>query len=202
MDSNNPHLLKRHSLFAMFCLSYLPLFLLLSIKILVANKMYLNYGGINGKAIFIFLKKFGFIILLIALTFYAFLGTAITLKNISKKKGNSFPVIIKSIKLKNEEALSYLSTYVIPLLMPGTIGIFEYATFGILFMIYYRLYSTSSLILINPILNLRYGLFEIEYTTDDAQKTNNALIISKQQWLEEGDELKILKLSHRLYFAY
>lgn len=202
MASNNPHLLKRHSLFAMFCLSYLPLFILLIIKVLITNKDYLQYDGFNKIGLFNFFSKFGFVVILVILSIYAFIGTGITLRNIQKKKANAFPVKLHSIKPKNEEALSYLATYVIPLLMQGNIGLFEYATFGILFIIYYKLYSTSSLILINPVLNLKYGLYEVEYYHSKDSPIKTAMIISSQQWLDDDDELKIIKLSHRLYFAY
>lgn len=185
MASSNPHLLKKHSLFAMFCLSYFPLFILLSLKIFIANQ-----------------ENFGFITLLGILSIYAFAGTKLTFKKIIKKRSNAFPVKIVSIKSKNEEALSYLATYVIPLLTQGNAGVFEYATFIVLFVIYYKLYSTSSLILINPILNMKYGLFDIDYYHPTEKKNKNALIISKQKWLDEGDDLSIIKLSHRLYFAY
>jgi hypothetical protein len=201
--NKNPHLLKRHSLFAMFCLSYFPLFILLSIKIFLAKIKYLNYGGFNGDSIWLFFKSYSFLFILLILSIYAFWGTAITFKKILNKKSNSFPVKITSIKSKNEEALSYLATYVIPLLAQGNVGAFEYATFVVLFIIYYKLYSTSNLILINPILNMRYGLFDINYFHISQQKeTKNALIISNQKWIDEDDEISIIKLSHRLYFAY
>ena len=201
--NKNPHLLKRHSLFAMFCLSYFPLFILLSIKIFLAKIKCFNYGGFNGESIWLFFKSYSFIFILLILSIYAFWGTAITFKKILKKKSNSFPVKITSVKSKNEEALSYLATYVIPLLAQGNVGTFEYATFVVLFMIYYKLYSTSNLILINPILNMRYGLFDINYFHVSQQKeTKNALIISNQKWIDEDDEISIIKLSHRLYFVY
>jgi hypothetical protein len=201
MALNNPHLLKRHSLFAMFCLSYLPLFLLLIIKVLVANKEFLHFAGFKKEFVLTFFERFGFVLLLVLLSIYAVIGTKLTIRKIYQKKGNAFPVTISSIKPKNEEALSYLASYVIPLLIQGTIGVFEYSTFAVLFLIYYKLYSTSSLILINPILNLKYGLYDIEYSHINGEK-KQALVISKQQWLNEEDELKLLKLSHRLYFAF
>jgi hypothetical protein len=202
MANSNPHLLKKHSLFAMFCLSYFPLFILLALKIFIANKENFQFGGFNEKSLILYCKSFGFITLLALLSIYAFLGTRLTFNKIKEKRNNAFPVKIVSIKSKNEEALSYLATYVIPLLAQGDVGLFEYATFIMLFIIYYKLYSTSSLILINPILNMKYGLFEIEYYHPNEDKTKNALIISKQKWLDEGDDLSIIKLSHRLYFAY
>ncbi len=202
-NNNNPHLIKKHSLFAMFCLSYFPLFLLLSIKILLSKEKYLHFGGWNWINIWLFIKQFGFVGLLILLSIYAFWGTSLTFRKIKEKKSNAFPVKVTSIKLKNEEALSYLATYVIPLIAQGNLGIFEYATFIVLFIIYYKLYSTSSLILINPILNTRYGLYEVDYHhVSDKKEIKNALIISSKKWIDEDDEISILKLSHKLYFAY
>jgi hypothetical protein len=203
MATNSPHLLKKHSLFALFCLSYLPLFILLIIKVGIAEKKYLYFGGLDIQSIVTFFEHFGFIVILLILISYAILGTAITMRKILTKKSNAFPVTIHSIKPKNEEALSYLGSYVIPLLMKGDVGLFEYATFAILFIVYYKLYSTSSLILINPILNFKYGLYEIEYTHgNDESKIKNGKIISCKQWLDEGEQIQILKLSHKLYFAY
>lgn len=203
MNSNSPHLLKKSSLFAMFCLSYLPLFFLLSVKVIESNYAYLHYGGLNYKAIQLSIQYFGFVFLLLVLSIYAVVGTSFTLRNIKRKIANALPVQIHSIKPKNEDALSYLGTYVIPLLIKSTIGIFEYATFFVLFFIYYKLYSTSSLILINPILNLKFGLYEVEYYhAREADKIKKGMIISKQKWLNENDELRIVKLSHRLYFAF
>lgn len=202
MASSNPHLLKKHSLFAMFCLSYFPLFILISLKIFISNKENFSFGGISCDSVILYFKSFGFITLLVFFSFYAFIGTHLTLKKIITKKSNAFPVKIIAIKSKNEEALSYLATYVIPLLAQGNVGLFEYVTFIMLFIIYFKLYSTSSLILINPILNMKYGLFEVDYYHPTEEKNKNALIISKQKWLDEGDNLSIIKLSHRLYFAY
>ena len=149
MGKNNPHLLKNYSLFAMFCLSYLPLFILLIIKILIANVKFINYGGLDFASIVVFLEKFGFIIILILLSIFAIFGVKTTLKNIKRSESNSYPVKVVSIKPKNEEALSYLVSYVVPLLFSNSFGLFEYCAFVILFIIYYKLYSTSSLILIS-----------------------------------------------------
>jgi hypothetical protein len=51
---------------------------------------------------------------------------------------------------------------------------------------------------------MKYGLFEVSYThsAQPEKEKKNALIISSQKWIEEDEELKLLKLSHRLYFAY
>ncbi|MBN8669393.1 MAG: hypothetical protein J0L80_01820 [Chitinophagales bacterium] len=202
MSSGNPHLIKRASLFAMFCLSYLPLLVLLIIKVLLEKRDYLNYGGIKTETALIFIKQFGFVSVLGVLAVYAIIGTLLTLNNIKSNRGNGFPAKVNSIKPKNEEALSYLATYVLPLLVQGNIGLFEYITFTVLFGIYYKLYSTSSLILINPILNIRYGLYEIEYVKVGSTVVKSAMVISEHKWINEDDEIKLIRLSHRLYFAF
>lgn len=184
----------------MFCLSYLPLFFLLAVKVVIANEGFLHFVGFDSAALIVCLKKFGVVFILATLALFACIGTWLTFRNIRRLESNAIPVQLTSIKPKNEEALSYLASYVIPLLIQGDTGLFEYITFVVLFIIYYKLYSTSSLILINPMLNMIYGLYDIEYEYKGKQK--NALIISKNKWLEEGEELKIVRLSHRLYFAY
>jgi hypothetical protein len=200
MSRKNPHLLKSASLFALFCLSYLPLFFLLTVKVVITNQTYLHFAGFTLNAFILMIQKFGFVIIMTVLGIYAGIGTMITLSNIRAKRSNANPVKLKSIKPKNEEALSYLATYVIPLLIQGDTGLFEYVTFTVLFIIYYKLYSTSSLILINPILNMKYGLYDVEYIVGNEIKS--ALIISEHKWLDEGEELKVIKLSHRLYFGF
>lgn len=204
MATNNPHSLNRLSVFALFCLSYIPLFLLLALKIYLSNRDYLHFGGFSLAAFFIFLKKFGFIIILALLSLYAFVGTALTFKRMRTLKSNATPITIVDIKSKNEEALSYLATYVIPLIAQDIIGLFEYVTFAVMFFIYYRLYSTSSLILINPILNIKYGLHSMSFKRSGGSDNiiKDALMISAKKDLEEGDRVRVMKLSHRLYFVY
>lgn len=202
MNFGNPHILKRPSLFAMFCLSYLPLLFLLSAKVILANKDSLVFGGFTFTAIELLITKFGFVLILLMLGIYALVGTQLTLNTIKRNTGNAFPAKLVTIKPKNDEALSYLATYVLPLLVQGEIGLFEYITFGTLFAIYYKLYSTSSLILINPILNLKYGLYEVEYQASGTAVTKTALVISEHRWINEGEDIKLLKVSHRLYFAF
>lgn len=205
MKHKNPHLLTNYSLFCLFCLSYIPLFVLIIIKILITNKLYINWGGFEKEFIILFFEKFGFVAILILLGIFAIFGVKKTISNIKANEGNSWPVRIVSIKSKNEEALSYLVSYVVPLLFSGNFGLFEYCAFIILFTIYFMLYSTSNLILINPILNIKYGLFEIEYLPsagNNYQKSKTALIISQHKWINEDDELNILKLGHCLYFGF
>lgn len=201
-NSGNP-ILKNSSLFALFCLSYLPLFFLLIVKIVIDNKDYLVYDGFNMKSFIVFANKFSFLTVLLILCFYAYIGTKITLSKIQSARANAYPVNVNTIKPKNEESLSYLITYVIPLLTTNFTGIYEIISFVVLFVIYFKLYSSSSLIIINPILNMKYGLYELDYKINSTNvEIKNALIISQRKWIDEGDELELIKLNHRIYFAF
>jgi hypothetical protein len=198
-----PHLLKKGSLFAMFCLSYLPLFLLISLRIIFAKYDKLNYTDPSWWSINTFLIEFGFVVVLIILSLYSILGTYLTFKNIKRNLSNADPIIVNSVEPKNEESLSYLATYVIPLVSSEKFGPYEYVLFGILFFMYYKLYSSSSMILINPVLNVKYGLFSIEYfNTQKPEEMRKALIIFNHKWIDEGEKIYVTKLSHRLYFAH
>lgn len=201
--NNTPHLLKKSSLFSMFCLSYLPLFLLISIRIIIAKKDEFYLAELKLENIKTFAIEYGFIVILFLLSVYAIFGTYLTFKNIHSNLSNADPIIVSSIEPKNEESLSYLATYVIPLLSSETFGAYEYILFCILFILYYKLYSSSSMILINPVLNIKYGLFSIEYmSTQNPNIKKKALVISKLKWFDEGEKIYITKLSHRLYFAH
>jgi hypothetical protein len=201
--TNTPHILKKSSLFAMFCLSYLPLFLLISLRIVFAKYDILYYTDLNWGSIKTFLIEFGFVLFLFILSLNSILGTYLTFKNIKRNLSNADPIIVNSVEPKNEESLSYLATYVIPLVSSEKFGSYEYVLFGVLFFMYYKLYSSSSMILINPVLNIKYGLFSIEYfNTQKPEEKRKALIIFNQKWIDEGEKIYITKLSHRLYFAH
>lgn len=198
-----PHILKKTSIFAMFCLSYLPLFFLLATKILMESWNFLNYSGINWIGFIVFLERFSFIFILHILTIYAIIGTSMTFKKIETLKSNSFPITVQAIKSKNNESLSYLATYVIPLITQSQFKIFELITFIVLFTIYFLLYASSSMIVINPILNIIYGLYEVDFQfKPDGKIIKDALLITKTKYIEEDSTLQIIKLSHRIYFAY
>lgn len=201
--SDSQHLLKKGSIFAMFCLSYIPLFFLVSVRIVQSKIEKLQFADLDWNSFLFFVSEFWFVILLTLFTIYSIIGTKLTFRNIRKNLSNGDPILIKSLEPKNEESLSYLATYVIPLISSDKIGYYEYILFGVLFFMYYKLYSNSNMILINPVLNIKYGLFSVEYChTKDETVIKKALIISNQKWIEEGEKLYFLKLSHRLYYAY
>jgi len=65
--------------------------------------------------------------------------------------------------------------------------------------IIYRFYINSSLLLINPLLSLKFAIYEIEYIEND--KNKNGLIISRDKYLQDDTNIKIYEIGHKLYFA-
>ena len=110
-----------------------------------------------------------------------------------------FPVIVKNVKNKNSEAIGYIATYLIPFLFQSFDGWYE--CFSVLFLLFiiYRIYINSSLLLINPLLSIKFAIYEIEYMQNSKLKTG--LIISKEKSLQDDSEIKLYEIGHKLFFS-
>lgn len=186
--------------FTLFISSYCPLFLLLIMRHLFTNSEYLNWGGISWEAIKIFISKFGVSTILIVLIIIGLFGYWKTMRNIGEVAPNGYPVTITDIKNNNSEIIGYIATYLIPLSFQSFNGWYEYFATIFLLLIIYRIYIHSSLILVNPILSFKFGLYEIEYTSQNGRK-KKGLIISTNKFLEEDCVIKLYEIGHKLYFA-
>ena len=199
MTKNNINNLRSWAQFSLFTSSYLPLFILIIAKQLSTNSDYYSWGGISYESVYLFITKFGLSLVLIIISIIGFGGLYLTLKNLNKNAKNGFPVIVKDIKNKSSESISYIATYIIPFVFQGFTTLFEFLAILFLILIIYRIYINSSLLLINPILNLKYTLYEIEY--EEAGKSRNGLLISKDKYLQEEEKIKLYEIGHKLYYA-
>jgi hypothetical protein len=189
--------------FSLFATSYLPLFLLLIVRQISQNNKYLSWAGINWESVLILIQKFGLSILLIAISLFGLLGLIQSIKNISQEaRINGHPIVIKDVKNRNAEAISYIGTYIIPFLFQDYSD--WYSLISILFLLFviYKIYINSTLMLINPILNINYSLYEIEfYDTKDHSKYKSGLMITKDKFLQEDDSHLIHNIGPKLYFG-
>lgn len=192
--------------FALFATSYSPLFLLMILKIFFKYPDYLHWGGVNKAAIILFLKYFGLASVLILLMVLGSLGIHLFLKQInSNTLSNGSPVEIKDVKNKNSEAISYIGTYIIPFLFQDYTALYEIISILILLIVIYFIYINSTLILINPLLNLKYSLYEVDFHDDyheaENKKLKNGLVITKERYLEDADKMLIKRIGHKLYYG-
>lgn len=191
--------------FALFATSYSPLFLLMILKIYFKHSEYLHWGGLNKQAVLIYTKYFGLSTVLISFIVIGTLGMLIFLTQINDSTTtNGSPVSVKDVRNKNNEAISYIGTYIIPFLFQNYTELYEVLSIGILLIVIYFIYINSTLILINPVLNLKYSLYEVEFYNDhqkEDNKTKNGLIITKERFLEEEDRMLFKRIGHKLYYA-
>jgi hypothetical protein len=195
-DINNLHGLAQ---FVLFVSSYLPLFILITVRQVSENIEFLNYAGFSLLSLKLFILKFGLSSILIFVSIIGLFGYWQTLGNIEEVAKNGNPITIKDVKNKNSEAIGYIATYIIPFLFQSFNGWYECLSVLFLMAIIYRIYINSSLLLINPLLSFKFSIYEIEYVEN--KKNKNGLIISRNKYLQDDASIKIYEIGHKLYFA-
>ncbi|QXP65761.1 hypothetical protein [Polaribacter sp. AHE13PA] len=191
--------LERRAQFALFVTSYLPLFILIIFKQIYTNLSFLNYGDFDLVSINLFIEKFGLSIILSFVSIYGYYGAMKTLNNIHKSSENGFPVKITDIKNKNSESIGYIATYIIPFAFQNFDNWLELISVCFIIYIIYRVYINSSLLLINPVLNLKYSIFEFEF--EENKKLKNGILISKNNELQEDDLVKLYSIGNKMYYS-
>lgn len=199
MNIRTTNNLERKSQFTLFVTSYLPLFVLIIFKQLYTNHLFLHWGGFSFSTINLFIEKFGLSIILILVGIYGYYGATLTLANIENASSNGFPVKISDIKNKNSESIGYIATYIIPFAFQNFNNWFELISVCFIIYIIYRVYINSSLLLINPVLNLKYSLFEFEF--EEGGKVKNGMLITKNKDLQEDDIIKLYKIGNKMYYS-
>lgn len=191
--------LQSQAQFSLFVTSYLPLFILIIFKQFYTNFDNLNWGGISFKSINYFLENFGLSTILIIIGTYGYIGAILTFKNIEKASTNGFPSKIIDVKNKNSEAISYIATYIFPFAFQKFDSWFELISILFIILIIYRIYINSSLLLINPIMNLKYAIYDFEF--EENGKNKNGMIITTNKFLQEEDNVKLYQIGNKMYYS-
>lgn len=183
----------------LFLTSYSPLFVCIIVRQLYYNRSFLHFAGFNKTGILCLLQKFGLSIFLGFLLALVILGTIIFIKNLRSISKNGNNVTVKSISNKNAESIGYIATYIIPFLFQSFDKLGDIIPLLILLIIIYRIYVTSSLLLVNPVLNCRYSLFEMEY--EEKGDIKQGLMISPFRDIYESDNIKIFNIGYKLFYV-
>lgn len=187
--------------FSLFIVSYTPLFFILIFRQIINYKDFLNWGGFNWEAFCNYITYFGFVTILILSIIFSIIGIKIFLKNIDNRAINSGETIfIVEIENKNSESITYLFTYIIPFIFQDLSKITDIVPIIILLTVTYCIYINSNLVLINPILNIKYNLYDIRYTNTASTKHKKGLILIKE-YVDEHDSIKIKKIGKRLIYG-
>lgn len=194
--------LKIGARLALFLVSYMPLFILMVFSQFYKYSDYLSWGGFNWESLCVFTKYFGAATLLIILSIYGAVGLYKVLTNIERRaKINGTLIKIDDIENKNSESISYLFTYIIPFVFQDLSSMINVFSVAVLLVVTFLIYSNSSMLLINPTISMRYSLYMIEYTDSNLEKKKRGMIISRNKFLEEDEQVKIKKIGHKLFFA-
>lgn len=201
MNSNYAHVNSLHKWanFSLFVTSYTPLFILISLKQLHNNYQYLHWGGLNNSSFFLYMEKFALTTIFLLVVIFGLLGTKRTLNNINKRAKNGFPVTVVDLKNKNSESVNYIATYIIPFAFQAFSSWFELVSTIAIISVIYRIYVNSSLILVNPLLSFKYGLFEIQFK--EGNNLRNGMIISPNKFLTEDEIVQLYPIGHKMYYA-
>lgn len=184
----------------LFLSSYAPLFLLIAIRQFIPNLKYLVWGGLNLDAFINMINYFGMSIICSFFALFGLFGTFITFKNLDDKIENGNNVKITEISSMNDEPLAYVATYIIPIMFNDYSNITDNITILCIFYIIYKLYIRSKLILVNPILSMKYSIFNIKY--NDGKVSRQGILISKDNFIEENDMVKLYNVGYQLYYGY
>lgn len=184
---------------ALFGVSYSPLFLILVAKIIYSKSDYLVWGGFSLTSVMTFFQQFWSVVLIVGILLFSAIGTISLLRNLKKTASdNSQKITIKNMTDKSVETINYIATYIIPFVYDVQ-NDFDIAIMLVIFIVIYCIYTNSSLVAINPILAMRYGLYEMEF--EEKGKSHSIIVIACNRDLIEGDEIDIYAIGRKLYFS-
>jgi hypothetical protein len=180
---------------------------LIILRQLTDNAPKLHWGGFNTDAVVLFLRSYGISLVLAAVGSVGAAMLWVSLRNIRRSAlTNGIPVQITEVRNRNAESISYIGTYIIPFLFEDYSSLYAVLAVVILLGVIYFIYVNSTLLLINPVLNLWYSLYEVEFS--DAAvvsplptRAKTGMIIAAQKFLEEDDRMLFQRIGPKLYFA-
>lgn len=191
--------LNNIAIFVLFITSYIPLFGLLILRQIKQNIDYLNFGGFSQENVFLAFRKFGLSGFLFLVAIFGYIGLKFLLTNLKTKKSNGELIKIVDVENKNNESISYISTYIVPFIFQDTNNFFDITSIFIVLIIIFFIYTKSNMIVINPILSITHTLYQIDYNKKN--QTKKALLITKEEDLESGQEIKINLITKNIYYG-
>ena len=203
MKASNSNSLKRGALFSLFITSYMPLFFIVIVKQLNDGWDYLCWGGWSEDAINCFLSHFGMSVLLSLLSITGTVGIIVLLHNLESNLKNGTKTKLTKISNRNSEAIGYIATYIVPFLASDFSTWFESFIFIVVMALIYTIYTNSNMILINPLLSIRYSLLEVEYMVvgDKSGVLHDALIITDNKDFKENENYQLYQIGFKLYYG-
>lgn len=130
-------------------------------------------------------------------------GNHSLLHNLKSNLKNGTKVKVTKISNRNNEAIGYIATYIVPFLTSDFSNWFESSIFIFVMVLIYSIYTKSNMILINPLLSIKYSMLEVEYMVigDKAGVTHDALIITENKDFKEDENYQLYQIGFKLYYG-
>lgn len=184
-------MVRKTTLFALFLVSYIPLFFILAIQNL--NCKLLNQKGIAYSIGQILMNNL-LPLVLFSISFLSFTYYLIFIK-VNASAGFRNPKKITRIKNSGVEYLSYLATYIIPFVGLKFDTWNNLLATSLLFLVIGFIYTKTNLLYANPTLAL-FGYYIFKATFEDGEERT---VISKGK-LKKNNSYKYKELGDDLYF--
>lgn len=185
---------------ALFLSSYLPLFIIVVVRQVYANYSFLSWGGFNLKAVCCMFRYFGMTLFCILLSVVGIIGTILVFINLQHRVESGYTYRIAEVTSMNDEPLAYIATYIIPIMFENYNSLIDCITIVCIFYVIFRLYIRSKLILVNPILCLRYSIYSVRYMDGDVLR--QGVLISHDNDILEDDQAKMYNVGYQLFYGY
>lgn len=196
-NRNNP--LIELAPFSLFLLSYSPLFAIVAFRQVYENWDFLMCGEGAMESFLTFVTKFGVAFLCVLFILFGLFGSKKVLAYVEKDSANGVIVEVNGVSCMNDEPIGYLATYIISIMFQDYSNLSDVISLMILFFIIYRLYIHSKLLLVNPILGLKYSIYRISYLDGEIQR--QGVVIAKSNDIQEVDQIKIYNIGYQLFYG-
>lgn len=161
------------------------------------------WGGWHKEALKCFLSHFGMSVLLSLLSIIGIAGIITLFRNLESNLKNGINAKVTKIGNRNSETIGYIATYIVPFLANDFSTWFESSIFIVIMVLIYTIYTNSNMILINPILNIKYSLLDVEYMVvgDKSGSSYDALIITDNKDFKENVNYQLYQIGFKLYYG-
>ena len=183
-----------------FLSSYMPLFLIFSIRELKKHNDYLHFGGINKESCYYFYKFFLFPLILTLFSIIGLIGTYVTIKNLKKDSKNGKYVTIKTCKNNSSDFIAYFCSYLFPLFFQNFQDWIDILSIYLFFLFIFLVYIKSTIMIVNPILSIfNYRIYEICFISEDGKEETGSVLTKTV--LKENELAKIYQFGNQIYYG-
>jgi hypothetical protein len=148
-------------------------------------------------------SKFGISIILIFVSIFGFIGLFSFLKDMKNKaETNGHEFVIDNMQNRNTESIGYIATYLLPFVFQRYSSLFDILQMILLLSVMYIVYTHSNLFIVNPLLNLKYSLYEIEYhNIKSPEIKRNGIFIVNCHYLKKCDKIFAYEWYTNLFYG-